>query len=114
MGQGAHTGLATIVAEELDADFASVRVVNAANGARPGGDVYGTPAGGGLIQLTGASTSTKGFWDRYRLAAAQARARLAAAAPEARQVPAGEGGISPGLPRHPRRKRARLGGLSPR
>ena len=26
MGQGAHTGLATIVAEELDADFASVRV----------------------------------------------------------------------------------------
>src|SRR5260370_39039948 len=70
MGQGAHTGLATIVAEELDADFASVRVVNAANGARPGGDVYGTLAGGGLIQLTGASISTKGFWDRYRLAAA--------------------------------------------
>src|SRR5260370_41953544 len=61
MGQGAHTGLATIVAEELDADFASVRVVNAANGAKPGGDVYGTPAGGGLIQLTGASTSTVGF-----------------------------------------------------
>ena len=32
MGQGIHTGLATIVAEELDADFDSVRVVNAANG----------------------------------------------------------------------------------
>jgi isoquinoline 1-oxidoreductase subunit beta len=29
MGQGIHTGLATIVAEELDADFDSIRVVNA-------------------------------------------------------------------------------------
>ena len=36
-------GLATIVAEELDADFDSVRVVNAANGAGPNGDVYGNP-----------------------------------------------------------------------
>ena len=41
MGQGIHTGLATIVAEELDADFDSVRVVNAANGRGPAGDVYG-------------------------------------------------------------------------
>ena len=39
MGQGAHTGLATIVAEELDADFDSIQVVNAANGATPNGDV---------------------------------------------------------------------------
>ncbi len=109
MGQGAHTGLATIVAEELDADFASVRVVNAANGARPGGDVYGTPAGGGLIQLTGASTSTKGFWDRYRLAAAQARARLAAAAAEAWQVPAEEVEISSGVLLHASGKRAGFG-----
>src|SRR5205807_9813908 len=60
MGQGIHTGLATIVAEELDADFDSVRVVNAANGAGPEGDVSGTPAGGGALQLTGASTSTIG------------------------------------------------------
>ena len=37
MGQGIHTGLATIVAEELDADFDSVRVVNAANGGGPNG-----------------------------------------------------------------------------
>ncbi len=87
MGQGAHTTLALIVAEELDADFASVRVVSAANGVGPQGDVYGTPAGGGFIQLTGASTGTKGFWDRYRLVAAQARARLAAAAAEAWGVP---------------------------
>ena len=83
MGQGAHTTLALIVAEELDADFASVRVVSAANGVGPQGDVYGTPAGGGFIQLSGKSSATVGFWARYRLAAAQARARLAAAAAEA-------------------------------
>src|SRR3954451_16665161 len=41
MGQGIHTGLATIVAEELDADFGSVRVINAANGGGPPRDVYG-------------------------------------------------------------------------
>jgi isoquinoline 1-oxidoreductase beta subunit len=114
MGQGVHTGLATIVAEELDADFASVRVVNAANGARPGGDVYGTPAGGGFIQLTGASTSTKGFWDRYRLAAAQARARLVAAAAEAWQVPAEEVTVSSGVLLHASGKRAGFGELAVR
>jgi isoquinoline 1-oxidoreductase subunit beta len=90
MGQGIHTGLATIVAEELDADFASIRVVNAANGGGPPRDVYGNPDAGGALQITGASNSTKGFWIRYRLAAAQARARLAAAAAELWDVPAAE------------------------
>src|ERR1700716_3603310 len=66
MGQGIHTGLATIVAEELDADFDSVRVVNAANGRGPAGDVYGNPELGSAFQLTGASNSMKGFWVRYR------------------------------------------------
>ena len=47
MGQGAHTALAMIVAEELDADLASVLVANASNGALPGGDVYGTRRGAG-------------------------------------------------------------------
>ena len=87
MGQGIHTGLATIVAEELDADFDSVRVVNAANGGGPPRDVYGNPDTGGAFQITGASNSTKGYWARYRLVAAQARARLAAAAAERWDVP---------------------------
>jgi len=114
MGQGAHTTLALIVAEELDADFASVRVVSAANGVGPQGDVYGTPAGGGFIQLTGASTGTKGFWDRYRLAAAQARARLAAAAAEAWGVPAGEVEFESGTARHSSGRRAGFGDLAAR
>jgi isoquinoline 1-oxidoreductase subunit beta len=115
MGQGAHTGLATIVAEELDAEFASVRVVNASNGAKPeGGDVYGTPATGGQFQLTGGSLSTVGFWARYRLAAAQARARLVAAAAETWGVPAEEVDIDSGVVRHPGGKRAGFGELAAR
>jgi isoquinoline 1-oxidoreductase subunit beta len=74
MGQGVHTGLATIVAKELDADFDAIQVVNAANGTISSGDVYGNPFSGGF-QITGASTSTRGFWLRYRQVAAQARAR---------------------------------------
>jgi aerobic-type carbon monoxide dehydrogenase small subunit (CoxS/CutS family) len=100
MGQGIHTGLATIVAEELDADFDSVRVVNASNGGGPPRDVYGNPDVGGAFQITGASNSTKGFWKRYRLVAAQARGRLAAAAAELWDVPADEVEFKRGIVRH--------------
>jgi isoquinoline 1-oxidoreductase beta subunit len=100
MGQGIHTGLATIIAEELDAEFDSVRVVNAANGRGPNGDVYGNPDLGSAFQLTGASNSMKGFWVRYRLAAAQARARLVAAGAEAWEVPAAEIETENGVVRH--------------
>jgi isoquinoline 1-oxidoreductase beta subunit len=114
MGQGIHTGLATIVAEELDADFDSVRVVNAANGGSPKGDVYGTPAGGGAIQLTGASTSTMGNWARYRLVAAQARARLVDAAADAWDVPPTEVEIERGVLRHPSGRQATFAELATR
>ena len=100
MGQGIHTGLATIIAEELDAEFDSVRVVNAANGRGPNGDVYGNPDLGSAFQLTGASNSMKGFWVRYRLAAAQARARLVSAGAEAWEVPAAEIETENGVVRH--------------
>jgi isoquinoline 1-oxidoreductase beta subunit len=100
MGQGIHTGLATIVAEELDAEFDRVRVVNAANGRSQNGDVYGNPEFGSAMQATGASNSMKGFWVRYRLAAAQARARLIAAAAEGWDVPAAEIETEHGVARH--------------
>jgi isoquinoline 1-oxidoreductase subunit beta len=101
MGQGIHTGLATLVAEELDADFDSVRVVNAANGRGPdGNDVYGNPDLGSAFQLTGASNSMKGMWGRYRLAGAQARARLVAAAAQAWEVAADEVQVDRGVVRH--------------
>ena len=114
MGQGIHTGLATIVAEELDADFDSIRVVNAANGGGPPNDVYGNPDAGGALQLTGASNSMKGFWVRYRLAAAQARARLVAAAAEAWDVPAAEVEVENGVVRHASGRQAAFGELAAR
>jgi isoquinoline 1-oxidoreductase beta subunit len=114
MGQGIHTGLATIVAEELDADFDSVRVVNAANGAGPNGDVYGNPAAGGALQLTGASNSMQGYWIRYRLAAAQARARLVAAAAEAWDVLAADVEVENGVVRHASGRQAAFAELAAR
>jgi isoquinoline 1-oxidoreductase beta subunit len=114
MGQGVHTGLATIVAEELDADFEAVRVVNAANGRRGDRDVYGNPELGGFFQITGASTSTKGFWKRYRLVAAQARARLVAAAAEAWGVAPEEVQVEAGVLRHLSGRSAVFGKLAAR
>jgi isoquinoline 1-oxidoreductase beta subunit len=114
MGQGVHTGLATIVAEELDADFDSIRVVNASNGGGPPKDVYGNPDSGGVFQFTGASTSTKGFWIRYRMVAAQARARLAAAAAELWDVRADEVSFERGVVHHPRGEHATFGELAAR
>jgi isoquinoline 1-oxidoreductase beta subunit len=114
MGQGIHTALATIVAEELDAEFDSVRVVNASNGGGPPKDVYGNPDSGGVFQFTGASTSTKGFWIRYRLVAAQARARLAAAAAELWGLPADEVIFERGVAHHPSGRRATFGELAAR
>jgi isoquinoline 1-oxidoreductase beta subunit len=114
MGQGIHTGLATIVAEELDAEFDSVVVVNAANGGGPPKDVYGNPDAGGALQITGASNSTKGFWIRYRTVAAQARARLAAAAAELWDVPADEVTFERGVVRHASGQDATFGELAAR
>src|SRR5579859_6099946 len=111
MGQGAHTGLATIVAEELDADFDSIQVVNAANGATPNGDVYGNLVGGGF-QITGGSNGTRAFWARYRLVAAQARARLVAAASETWGVPPAEVEIVSALVSHFSGKHARFADLA--
>ena len=114
MGQGIHTGFATLVAEELDADFDSIRVVNAANGAGPGGDVYGNPDIGGAFQLTGASNSIKGSFLHYRRAGAQARARLVAAAAEAWQVPVAEVEVERGVLAHAGGRRASFGKLAAR
>jgi len=53
-GQGIYTGIATLVAEELDADWAQMRVEGAAGNPK----LYGNMAMGGAFQLTGGSTAT--------------------------------------------------------
>ena len=72
----------------------------------------GLRRGAGSFQLSGASTSTAGFWARYRLASAQARARLVGAAAEAWGVPAEEVEISSGVVSHRGGKRAGFGDLA--
>ncbi|MEZ5938758.1 MAG: xanthine dehydrogenase family protein molybdopterin-binding subunit [Hyphomonadaceae bacterium] len=76
-GQGVSTGLSTIVAEEMDADWSQIRFEHSpANNA-----LYGNTAFGGMMG-TGGSTAIFDSWERMRLAGAGARAMLVAAAAE--------------------------------
>ncbi|MFK8252037.1 xanthine dehydrogenase family protein molybdopterin-binding subunit [Ancylobacter terrae] len=83
MGQGVTTGLATIVAEELDADWSQMRAAFAPADAK----LYNNLAFG-PIQGTGGSTSTANSWDQLRRAGAAARQMLVAAAAAKWGVPA--------------------------
>ena len=75
MGQGAYTGLATLVAEELDADWTQVTVESAPADAKR----YGNTAWGGAMG-TGGSSAIANSWEQYRVAGATARALLVNAA----------------------------------
>lgn len=75
MGQGIWTGLAMVIAEELDCDWSKIRSEHA-----PAAPVYAHPARG--IQMTGGSTTTRGEFDRYRTVGAMARDMLVRAAAE--------------------------------
>src|SRR5512132_1475770 len=61
-GQGIYTGVATLVAEELDADWSKLRVEGAAGNPK----LYGNLTWGGKVQGTGGSSSTASSWERYR------------------------------------------------
>lgn len=75
MGQGTYTGLATILAEELDADWNRIRVEAAPADATK----YGNSLFGGM-QGTGGSSAIANSWEQHRKAGAVARAMLVAAA----------------------------------
>lgn len=77
MGQGTYTSLPMLVAEELDVDMANVSVAISA----PSDKLYGNPLLGN-IQVTGGSTSVRGFYLPLRKTGAAARAMLIAAAAE--------------------------------
>ena len=108
MGQGTHTGLAMLLAEELDADWASVRI-----GEAPVDPIYNNlatvvdglpfhPDDTGLLKqfagwmtakvmrevgvmMTGGSSSLKDLWLPMRRAGASARAMLVGAAAQLRR-----------------------------
>jgi isoquinoline 1-oxidoreductase beta subunit len=74
-GQGAYTGIATVLANELDAEWSQIRVESApADLRRYVNLAYRT------VQGTGGSNAMANSWDQLRQAGAQARALLVAAA----------------------------------
>ncbi len=109
MGQGAYTGIATIVAEELDADWERVRVESApADATRYANLAFGT------MQGTGGSSAMANSWMQLREAGAKARAVLVAAAAKEWHVPPSELVVDKGVVLHAAtRRRAAFGSLVP-
>ena len=77
MGQGTYTGLPTLVAEELDADWSQMRAVGAPANAKLYNNLFW-----GEAQGTGGSTALANSYEQLRKAGASARAMLVAAAAE--------------------------------
>lgn len=73
MGQGVYTSMPMLIAEELNVDISQIKVA-----AAPPGAVYVNSLLGG--QLTGGSTSVREGWLKLRVAGAQVREMLIAAA----------------------------------
>jgi isoquinoline 1-oxidoreductase beta subunit len=108
MGQGTYTGLATIVAEELDADWAQIRVESApADASKYANLAFGT------IQGTGGSSAMANSWMQLRNAGGTARAMLVAAAAAEWNVPPASLTIERGVVRHaPSNRQATFGDLA--
>lgn len=106
-GQGVTTGLPTIVAEELDADWSQIRTEFAPANAQ----IYNN-LDAGPMQLTGGSTAVHNSWTQLRKAGAAARAMLVAAAAEAWKVPASEITVERGVLRHMSGRQAAFGELA--
>ncbi len=128
MGQGVHTALAMLVAEELDISLAKVRLEQAwpdkiygnvamfvgslplhPRDSEPGHETRGVKAGRWIvskvarelgISVTGGSSSVADAWEVLRLAAATARAQLLGAASLQWKLPRGELQIVDGVVSH--------------
>jgi isoquinoline 1-oxidoreductase beta subunit len=140
MGQGVHTALAMIAAEELDAPLASVRLVPAGpqkiygnvaafvaslplhpREGEPERETLSFKTGRWFvaklarelgINLTGGSSSVVDAWDALRLAAATARAQLLGAAALRWKLPVDELSIDAGVVSHASGPRAHFGELA--
>jgi isoquinoline 1-oxidoreductase beta subunit len=108
-GQGPYTGTATILADELDADWDKIKVESApANAALYNNNKFGK------VQGTGGSTAMAESWDQLRKAGAEARARLVAAAAESWNVPESEITVAKGVISHPSGKSGGFGEFATR
>ena len=139
-GQGVHTGLATLVAEELDVPLSRVRLEQAGTNSiygnvsmfvaslpfhplDSGGEhkpvtikaaqwVVGKVARELGINATGGSSSIADLWDPLRMAAATARASLVQAAAAAWQVPFAEITVREGVMQHASGRSAHYGDMA--
>jgi isoquinoline 1-oxidoreductase subunit beta len=108
MGQGTYTGLPTLVAEEMDADWSQMRVEAAPADAKRYNNLMM-----GDVQLTGGSSSLPNSYEQLRKAGATARAMLVAAAAERWRVPASDITVSRGVVEHRKtKKHAKFGELA--
>jgi isoquinoline 1-oxidoreductase beta subunit len=106
MGQGIHTGLATLVAEELDASWDQLRIEPAPADVTRYANLFLR------VQGTGGSTSLANSFDQMRKASAAVRAMLVSAAARRWKVPEGELRVSGGRVSHTSSgKTARFGEL---
>jgi isoquinoline 1-oxidoreductase beta subunit len=104
-GQGNHAGLAAMVAEELDADWDTVKVVQAPANTK----VYANLGMG--FQGTGGSSAIANSWPQYRAAGAAARAMFVTAAARRWSVPAAQITVASGVVSHPSGKSANFAEL---
>ncbi|HEY6720718.1 MAG TPA: xanthine dehydrogenase family protein molybdopterin-binding subunit [Burkholderiales bacterium] len=96
MGQGTYTGLPTLVAEELDADWSQIRAEGApADASRYNNLLLGT------MQGAGGSTAIANSYEQMRKAGAAARAMLVAAAAERWKVEPDSITVARGAVMHP-------------
>jgi isoquinoline 1-oxidoreductase subunit beta len=105
-GQGAATGLATLVAEELDADWAQIKTEFAPSDAVK----YANSAFG--VQGVGGSTGLSNSYEQYRQAGAVAKAMLVAAAEKLWGNAGGKMTVRAGVITHPSGKSATFGELA--
>jgi isoquinoline 1-oxidoreductase beta subunit len=99
MGQGAYTGIATVLAEELDANWTDVRVESAPANAK----LYSNLVFG--MQGTGGSSAMANSWTQLREAGAKGRAMLLTAAAREWRVPVEELSTDQGVVLHAASKR---------
>lgn len=110
-GQGVFSGLAALVAEELDADWSQMRAMHAPVDEKLYANLV-TVQRQRPIQSTFGSTSIPNSYEQYRRAGATARAMLVGAAAEAWALPAGEITITKGVISHARSgKSSKFGAL---
>ena len=104
-GQGVHTALPMVIADELDADWSQVRGELA-----PAADVYKDPAFG--IQMTGGSGTIAHSFTQYREVGARARAMLVQAAAQQWKVDPSRCRTAKGVVYGPAGQKATYGSLA--